>query len=120
MGLVGLRPEHCTEDPAGTGMHVPQKGSLWGAPLRGHGNVGHGLALIRAPAAGGFLARGRAPTRRLGCCLLRLSLSPPIIDAGGPLLPIPHPGSPIRHDIDRAPVGGDAAAVGAWSNKRML
>ena len=32
-------------------MHVPQKGSLAGARLRGHGNVGHGLALIGPSAA---------------------------------------------------------------------
>jgi len=91
-------------------MHDPQKGSLWGARLRRHGNVGHGLALMWAPAAGGFLARGRARTCRFGCCLPRLSLDSPIIGAGGPLLQIPRRGSPIRQDVDRAPVGGDDGA----------
>src|SRR5215813_1419125 len=105
MGLVGLRPEHCAEDPAGSGMHVPQKRSLWGARLRDHGNVSHGLALIGAPATGGFLARGRALT--LTFHLLRLCFGPPSIGAGALLLQIPRRGSPICQDVDRAPVGGD-------------
>ena len=65
MGLIGLRAKHCAKDPASTGVHIPQKASLWGAWLRGQGNIGHGLAVIGAPAAGGFLARRRALSRAL-------------------------------------------------------
>ena len=76
MGLVGLRPEHCAEDPAGAGMHIPQKDSLWCARLGNHGNIGHGLAFIGAPATGNFLARGRPPPLTFG--LLRLCFGPTI------------------------------------------